>query len=133
MKRLLLALALFALAALPSFAADKNSVVIHPGETIYARFETKGKKIRLVQTSKEKDDAAQVIFTFDKDAVKGMRNLKVENKFPNDLLYKAEMRSLTLKHERRVNPTPVVGGKLAIDPYPQVVEQLAFFDFKAEP
>jgi hypothetical protein len=132
MKRLLLAL--FALTALTTFAfAEKNSVVIHPGEVVYARFEVKGKKIRLIQTSKEKDDAAQVIFTFDKVATKGMRNLKVENKFPNDLIYKAEMRSLTLKHERRVNPTPVVGGKLSIDPYPQVVEELSFFDFKAEP
>jgi len=133
MKRLLFAL--FALCALTTFAfaADKNSVLIHPGETVYARFEVKGKKIRLVQAGKEKDDAAQVIFTFDKQAKEGMRSLKVENKFPNDLIYKAEMRSLTLKHERRVNPTPVVGGKIAIDPYPIVVEQLAFFDFKAEP
>jgi hypothetical protein len=132
MKRLLLAL--FALSALTTFAfAEKNTVIIHPGEVVYARFEVKGKKIRLVQSGKEKDDAAQLIFTFDKQVTNGMRNLKVENKFPNDLLYKAEMRSLTLKHERRVNPTPVVGGKIAIDPYPQVVEQLAFFDFKAEP
>ena len=132
MKRLLLAL--FAISTLTTFAfAEKNSVVIHPGEVVYARFEVKGKKIRLVQTSKEKDDAAQVVFTFDKDAVKGLRNLKVENKFPNDLLYKAEMRSLSLKHERRITPTPVVGGKIAIDPYPTIVEELAFFDFKSEP
>lgn len=91
------------------------------------------KKIQLVKTSKEQDDQAQVIFTFDKAVTNGVRTLKVENKFPNDLIYKAEMRSLTLKHERRVNPTPVVGGKVAFDPYPSVVEELAFFDFKAEP
>jgi len=132
MKRFLLSL--FALTALASFAfAEKNTVVIHPGETIYARFDVKGKKIQLAKASKEKDDQAQVIFTFDKEVVKGLRTLKVENKFPNDLVYKAEMRSLTLKHERRVNPTPVVGGKVAFDPYPPVVEELAFFDFKAEP
>lgn len=133
MKRFLLSL--FVFGALATFAfAEKNTVVIRPGETVYARFEMKkGKKIQLVKTSKEKDDQAQVIFTFDKEVVKGMRTLKVENKFPNDLLYKAEMRSLTLKHERRVNPTPVVGGKVAFDPYPTVVEELAFFDFKAEP
>jgi hypothetical protein len=132
MKRFLLSL--FAFAALTTFAfADKNTVEIHPGETVYARFEVKGKKVRLVQSGKEKDDAAQVIFTFDKDLTKGMRTLKVENKFPNDLIYKAEMRSLSLKHERRVTPTPVVGGKVAFDPYPPVVEQIAFFDFKVLP
>jgi len=132
MKRFFLSLCAFA--ALTTFSyADKNSVVIHPGETIYARFELKGKKVRLVQTGKEKDDAAQVVFIFDKELTNGMRTLKVENKFPNDLIYKAEMRSLSLKHERRVTPTPVVGGKVAFDPYPPVVEQLAFFDFKVLP
>ena len=132
MKRFLLTF--FALSSLATFAfAQKGTVVIRPGETIYARFEAKGKKIQLVKAGKEKDDEAQVIFTFDKDPTKGMRTLKVENKFPNDLLYKAEMRSLILKHERRVTPTPVVGGKVAFDPYPTVVEELAFFDFKAEP
>lgn len=132
MKRFLLSL--FVLSALTTFAfAEKNTVLIHPGETVYARFEVKGKKIRLIQYGKEQDDAAQVIFTWDKQADKGMRSLKVENKFPNDLIYKAEMRSLTLKHERRVTPTPVVAGKVAFDPYPVVAEQLAFFDFKAEP
>ena len=100
MKRFLLAF--FALSALTSFAfAEKGTVLIHPGETIYARFEVKGKKIQLVNASKEKDEGAQVIFTFAQEVAKGMRTLKVENRFPNDLLYKAEMRSLSLKHERR--------------------------------
>jgi len=132
MKRFLLSL--FAFSALATFAlAEKNTVLIHPGETVYARFDVKGKKVQLAKASTEKDDQAQVIFTFEKEVVKGMRTLKVENKFPNDLIYKAEMRSLSLKHERRVNPTPVVGGKVAFDPYPAMVEELAFFDFKAEP
>ena len=132
MKRFLLSL--FALSALTTFAfAEKNTVIIHPGETVYARFEVKGKKVTLIKAGQEKDDAAQVIFTFDKKANNGLRNLKVENKFPNDLIYKGEMRSLALKHERRTTPTPVVGGKVSFDPYPQVVDELAFFDFKAEP
>jgi hypothetical protein len=125
---------LFAFAALTTFAfAEKNTVLIHPGETVYARFEVKGKKIRLVSSGMEKDDAAQVIFTFDKDPTHGMRTLKIENKFPNDLIYKVEMRSLKLKHQRRVTPTPVVGRKVAFDPYPAVADELALFDFKAEP
>jgi len=132
MKRFLLAL--FAFSALTSFAfAEKNTVIIHPGETVYARFEVKGKKIRVIKSGTEKDEAAQVIFTFAKELVNGVRTLKVENKFPNDLIYKAEARSLTLKHERRVPTTPVVGGKVGYDNYPIVVEELALFDFKAEP
>ena len=132
MKRFLLSL--FALSALTTFAfAEKSTVLIHPGETVYARFEVKGKKIRLTKSGKEKDEGAQVIFTFDKELTKGMRTLKIENKFPNDLIYQAEMRSLSLKHERRVTTTPVVGGKVGFDPYPPMVEELAFFDFKAEP
>jgi hypothetical protein len=132
MKRFLLAH--FALSTLTTFAfAEKSTVLIHPGETVYARFEVKGKKIRLIKSGKEKDDQAQVIYTFDKELTKGMRMLKIENKFANDLIYQAEMRSLTLKHERRVTATPVVGGKVGFDPYPPMVEELAFFDFKAEP
>src|SRR5882724_907950 len=96
MKRLLLAVFFLASFLLPANAANKpNTVLIHPGETIYARFETKGKKLKLISYSKEKDDAAQVIFTVGPDAKKPdtLISLKVENKLPRDLLYKVEIRS----------------------------------------
>ncbi len=73
-----------------------------------------------------------MIFTWAKELKGVMRVLKVENKFSSDLVYKVEMRSLTLKHETRLKPTPVVAGKVAFDEYPPVVEELACFDFKLE-
>lgn len=131
MKRFLIAL--FAFAALTTLSfADKNTIIVHPGDTVYARFEGKGKKIHLVHQGAEKDDAAQVIFSFSKEAKKGVRTLTVENKFPNDLVYKAEMRSLSLNHQQRVPTTPVVGNKMAFDTYPPGVEEIALFDFKLE-
>ncbi len=132
MKRYLLWL--FFLGTLTSLAvaSDKNTALIHPGETVYVRFESQGKKIKFVSTSKERDDAAQVIFTFAKEFKGVMRVLKVENKFPRDLVYKVEMRSLSQHHEMRGQPSPVVAGKVAFDEYPPVVEELACFDFKLE-
>jgi len=132
MKRFLLSL--FVLSALTSFAfAEKNTALVHPGEVVYVRFDVKGTKLKFAHAGTVKDDAAQVVFSFDKEPKGGMRSLKVENKFPHDLVYKAEMRSLSQHHERRVEATPVVGGKVAFDPYPAIVEELAFFDFKLQP
>lgn len=129
MKRFLLSLFLLSLLS-PLALAEKNTVILHPGDTVYVRFDVKGKKIRLAGTSKEKDDAAQVIFTFSSEVVAYSRQVKVENKFPQDLDYKLEMRSTKLNHQRRAKPTPVVGGKVAFDTYPMGVDELALFDFE---
>ncbi len=132
MKRFLFSLLLLcSLTALAS-AAEKNTALIHPGETVYVRFELQGKKMKFVKASTEKDEAAQVIFTWAKE-LKGLsRQLKVENKFANDLVYKVEIRSLTQHHEARFNPSPVVAGKVGFDDYPVFVEEIAAFDFKLE-
>ena len=134
MMRFLLSLLLLCSLTSLASAADKNTALVHPGETIYVRFETQGKKIKFLSASKEKDEAAQVILTFDKDPKRdtGIRTLKVENKFTPDLVYKVEMRQLTQDHQERGKPTPVVGGKVAFDEYPWVVEELACFDFQLE-
>jgi len=134
MKRFLLSLLVLCALTSLATAAEKNTALIHPGETVYVRFETQGKKIKFLSASKEKDDAAQIIFTFDKDPKRdtGIRTLKVENKFPSDLVYKVEMRQLSHNHQARGQPTPVVGGKVAFDEYPWVVEELACFDFQLE-
>ena len=130
-KRLLLSFLL--LCSLTSVAlAEKNTVVLHPGDTAYVRFDVNGKKIRVGKVSKEPDDAAQVVFVFDAEAKNFFRTLRVENKFSRDLTYKAEMRSVSRNHQMRGKPTPVVAGKLAFDTYPIVVEELALFDFKLE-
>jgi hypothetical protein len=132
MKRFLLSLLLLCSLTSLAFAGDKNTALIHPGETIYVRFETQGKKIKFVKASTEKDDSAQVIFTLAKELKGMMRQLKVENKFASDLVYKVEIRSLTQHHEARFSPSPVVAGKVGFDDYPVFVEEIAAFDFKLE-
>ncbi len=133
MQRLLLAVLLAATLTLPVRAGEKaNTVIIHPGEVVYAHFEMKGKKIKLLGFSKEKDAGAQVIFTLQPDEKKTNLMLKVENKFTQDLLYKVEMRSLTKKKKFSMPLTPVVGGKIALETLPIVVEELAAFEFQLE-
>ena len=112
-------------------SAKSNAVLIHPGETIYTRFELKGKKIILVNFSKEMDANAQVIFSFAPDAQKPrVFSLKVENKFPRDFTYKVEMRSLSKKQKANMPVTPVVAGKVAFELFPSQVEQLALNEFE---
>ena len=134
MKRLLFSLlATVALGPLVLVAAEKvNTVLIHPGETIYAKFIQKGKKLTLVSTSKEKDESAQVIFTMPKTAANAASSLQVENKFAKDLVYKLEIRSLSLKRNAPVPVVPVVAGKLARELLPPFIEEVAAYAFKLE-
>ena len=133
MNRLLLAVFLVTALTLPALAKEKaNTVLIHPGETVYARFETKGKKMKLVSTSKVLDESAQVVLSFRADATKPGNILTVENKFPRALFYSAEIRSLTRKLHFPLRTSPVVAGKLAFENVPKEVEELAAFEFKLE-
>ena len=137
MKRLLLLLLLAPLCTIAHGAAERrNTVLIHPGEVIYARFSQLGVKLKLVKASKEKDDNAQVILTFDpvNPAKKNtMINLKVENRFTQDFHYKAQMRSLTKNKRMMAMVYPVVAGKISLVPLLPGVEELAAYDFELEP
>lgn len=128
MKRFLLLLSALFLVATAQ-AADKNQVTLQPGDVLYVRFENAGKKIRVANVGKEKDPSAQAIFTLTRDPKEGLQ-LKVENGFPKDLIYKVELRSLTLKREMRAPSAPVVANKIAFEKYPPTVEQIALYDFK---
>ncbi len=133
MKRLVLAVFFLSALLRPASASEKaNTVLIHPGEKVYARFETKGKKLKLVSYSKEKDEAAQVIFTMEPDAKKPLYNLKVENKLPLTLLYKAEARSLKRNLQFDSPMSPVVAGKVAFENFPTMLEELAAYGFELE-
>ncbi|HEY8995564.1 MAG TPA: hypothetical protein VIM71_12925 [Lacunisphaera sp.] len=133
MKRFLQAVLLIACLSPLAHAADKiSTLVIHPEETIYARFEVSAKKIKLVNVAKEADGQAQVIFTLTREAKTGILELKVDNKFPNDLIYRAEIRSKTRNLHTPYHVTPVVGGKVAFEKLPPAVEEFAAFDFKLE-
>lgn len=135
MKRLLFAAIFLSSLLLPVSAWSKaNTVLIHPGETIYARFETKGKKLKLTSYSKEKDENASVIFSFGPDAKQPtlLFSLKVENKLPHDLIYKMEMRALKRNLQMIIPVSPVVAGKVAFENYPILVDELAAYDFQLE-
>lgn len=131
--RLFLTLLLLGSLTLSAQAANKaNTVVLRPGEVIYARFETQGKKIKLAGASKEKDDNAQVIFTLKREAETLVIKLKVENKFARDFVYEARIRSNRLARESRVEVMPVVGGKLAIEELSPLTDELTLSGFKLE-
>lgn len=131
MKRFFTAVLLLSCLAPFARAADKlTTVLIHPQETVYARFDESGKKLKLVSISKEPDAQAQVIFTLQPENGKPLLKLTVQNKFTRDLTYRVEMRSLTAKRQMPVRVTPVVAGKLAFENFPNLVEEIAAFDFK---
>lgn len=131
MKHLLLGTSLFLTLFTPVFSASKDStVLIHPGEVVYAQFEQKGHKIRLLNSSTEKNDAAQVIFRLTLDEKKSSLILKIENNFAKELSYKLEMRSLTLKKKSPVKVSPVVAQKVAYETFPPAVEEIAAFELE---
>jgi hypothetical protein len=131
MKRLLLAL--FFLATFSPFAAAAERIkdlVLRPGETVYARFEIDGKKVKLVGISQEPDAGAQVVFSAQPDTEKKTIKLKVENNLPKDLFYKVVISAKSLNLRSPAQVTPVVAGKVAYETFPGAVEEISAFDFK---
>jgi hypothetical protein len=132
MKRLFRSLLVISLLSpLALLAGEKaNTVLLHPGEVVYAKFTQKGKKLTLVGTSKEKDETAQVILTMSKTAPAEAGLLEVQNKLAQDLVYRLEIRSLTLKRRIILPVVPVVAGKLSREELPPYIEQMAVFAFE---
>lgn len=114
----------------PLAVAAPKDITLRPGDTVYLRFDTSGKKLRLLGTSPDPDAQAQVIFTLQRDTAKKTVVLRVENKLAKDLEYRAEMRSLRLNLKAPAPVTPVVAGKLAIENLPELLEVLTAFDFQ---
>ena len=138
MKYLILVLLVLAPLGSPALRAGEkaNTVLIHPGEVIYAQFEQKGKKLKLISATKEKNDSAQVVVSL---ALRDPKNrtadiiLKVENNFSQDLIYAAEMRRVTKNQHRQATVFPVVANKLALEPMPFFIDELALFEFELQP
>lgn len=131
MKRILLTLLLLATFSPFASAADKlKDIVIKPGETVYARFEIDGKKLRLTAASREADSQAQVILSVQPDTEKKTLKLKVENKLSKDLLYKVIISSKTLGLRSPAEVSPVVAGKVSYESFPGAVEEVLAFDFR---
>ena len=110
-----------------------DSVLNDPAMKV--RFTQLGGKIKLVQTSKTLDPEAQVILSLDPtDPTKKklFLNLKVENKFSQDLIYKAQLRSLTENRKIMAPVYPVVAGKMSLETFPPHVEEIAIFGYELE-
>ena len=134
MKRLLLLFALVSLSPLALVASEKaNTVLIHPGETVYATFTQKGKKLTLVSAAKEKDGNAQLVISVSARDKDGTTILKLESAFRDDLIYKATIRSNVLKRRLALPVYPIVGGKIGTVNLPPMVDEVALFEFQFEP
>lgn len=127
-KRFLL-LSLLLAAVSPLAAAKAKDITLRPGDTVYLQFDTSGKKLRLLDTGTQPNPQAQVIFSLERDPAKKAVVLRVENKLPKDLGYRAEMRSKRLNLKSQAPVTPVVAGKLAIEKLPELVDEFSAFDF----
>ena len=134
MKRLLPLFFLVFLGPLLARAGEKaNTVLLHPGEMLYAEFARKGIKLTLVKVSKEKNDQAQVVLSLTTPKPdSGALSFEVDNKFPLDLDYHAQIRSLTEKVRTMVEVYPVVTGKLCILYLPAKTEEVALFGWVLE-
>ncbi len=131
MKRLSLVMLVLAVLTSVAHASEKpNTVLIHPGEVLYARFAEHGKKLKLLGVSKVKDDQAQLILTFEQNTNNVGMTLKLHNHFAKDLLYQVEMRSLTKNLRLPTTVYPVVTEKMSIDPVLPKTEELAVFGFE---
>lgn len=113
-------------------ASKLSNVLLHPGETIYARFELAGRKIKLVSVSKDPDDSAQVVATLQLKPDGSALLMRIENKFPKDLNYKAEARATKIDRQMRFGVAPVVAGKVGLETLPTVVDEVALYDFKLQ-
>lgn len=128
----LLILPFVALAQLP--AEKPNTVLVHPGDVLYAKFEESGASLKLLSISKEKDDQAQLVLTmkpFDKAA--GFLMLQVESKFGKDMAYKAEMRLLSKNRRKETSVIPVRAGLSSFESWPHPIEELALYGFELKP
>lgn len=136
MSRLLSLLLLAFLCPGLARAGEKaNTVLIHPGEVIYAEFARKGIKLTLVKATKEPNERAQVIVSFlkaDHAERFALPHLKLENKFDLDLDYEAQVRLLTADMRAPAEVYPVVGGKMAQTIIPPRTEEIAVFGWVLE-
>ena len=133
MKRLIL-LVLLSLSPLALLAADKaNTVLLRPGETYYARFQEKGKKLKLLSATKEKDARAQLVISRSSKDKDGVTTLKLESTFRENLIYKATIRSSVLKRQMALPVYPIVGGKMGTVEVPPLVDEVELYEFRFEP
>jgi hypothetical protein len=124
-----LALAPFFLVAQEN-VAKPDTVLIHPGETLYVTFQRTGDSLTLAHIGKVADKAAQLIFTMAPFKEIHGTSLKVENKFDKNLCYEAEMHLLSKNKRANTSVVPVIAGKFSFESWPYVIEELALSGFE---
>ena len=107
-----------------------DTVVIHPGETLYVTFQRNGDTLTVAHIGKDTDKAAQLIFTMAPFKEIHGTSLKVQNKFDKNLYYKAEMHLLSKNKTAGTSVVPVIAGKLSFESWPYVIEELALSGFE---
>ena len=127
----LLSLIVFALVA-PSIAAldATNTIIMHPGDVLYAKFDEAAQGLRLLAVAKDKDDQAQLILTMEPfDRKTGMLMLEVKSRFKRTMTYKAEMRWPSKQRRKETSVVPVMAGLISIETWPHPIEELALYSF----
>ena len=106
-----------------------STVLIHPGEVLYALFDQSANVLKLVSVSKEKNEQAQLILTMG-DFKEGLLMLKAQSKFTSDLSYKAQMRMLSKNRRAETSMIPIRAGLSSFESWPHPIEELALYDFQ---
>lgn len=109
---------------------DPNTILVHPGETLYAMFERDGTNLKLVRVSPQKDQRAQLVIAMKPYSGDTGIVLRVENKFDKDVAYKAEMRILSRNKSKETSVLPVPAGKMSFEQWPYPLEELALYAFE---
>ena len=107
-----------------------QTVLIHPGETIYVLFQRTGDSLVLVHVGKDADKAAQLKFTMAPFKEIHGTSLNVENKFDKNLYYKAEIHLLSKNKRANTSVVPVIAGKQSFESWPYEIEELALSGFE---
>jgi hypothetical protein len=128
------AIIVFVLAPFFSLAQENaekpDTVLIHPGETLYLTFQTSGDSLTLAHAGKDHDKAAQLIFKMAPFKEIHGTSLNVENKFDKNLYYKAEIHLLSKNKRASTSVVPVMAGKQSFESWPYVIEELALSGFE---
>lgn len=108
-----------------------DTVLIHPGETLYVTFQRTDDSLTVARVSKDADKTAQLILKMGPlKQIHRTMLLQVENKFDENLYYKAEMRLLSKNKRASTSVVPVIAGKLSFESWPYVIEELALSGFE---
>ncbi|HVT74335.1 MAG TPA: hypothetical protein VHD61_14460 [Lacunisphaera sp.] len=130
-RSFLLCLAFLLVGATALAASDK--ITLHNGETWYARFQQKGKKLKFLDATKEKDANAQLVISLSAKGKDGTATLKLESSLGDDLVYRATIWSNVIKRHAPLTVYPIVAGKMGTVQLPPLVDELVLFDFRFEP